>query len=57
MEMASGESGIYFFTDVGNWGAKGAGNFVFGLPKGQIFFYPMCLYSKCSDFCGELKYG
>ena len=59
MGMANGESGIYFGTNVGKWGAKGTGKFFGGgLPKGdKIFLYTMCLYSKCSDFCGEFKCG
>ena len=57
MGMTSGESGMYFGRDVGKWGAKGAGNFLLLAKGGQKIFYPMCLHSKCSDFCGEFKYG
>ena len=35
-------------------GAKGAE--IFFLPfLRRCFFYPMCLYSKYSEFCGEFK--
>ena len=57
MRMASGESDIYFGTEVGNWGA---GNFWPASAGKKIFFsYRLCLHSKkkCSDFCGEFKCG
>ena len=58
MGMASGESGVYFGTDVGQWGAKGAGNLFVACRRGNhFFFYPLCLHSKCLDFCGEFKCG
>ena len=39
-------------------GAGGAGDFVLGTWQGEIFlFYPMCLYSKNSECCGEIKNG
>ena len=58
MGMASGESDVYFGTDVGKWVAKGAGNFFFRSAKAaKKNFCSMCLYSKCSDFCGEFKGG
>ena len=59
MVMASGESDIYFGTDVGKWGAEGAGNYFLTCQRGKKSFSPHCtvLYSKCSDFCGEFKYG
>ena len=38
-------------------GAPKAPENVFGLLKGNFFFYHMSLYSKCSDFCGEFKCG
>ena len=34
--------------------AKGAENFFLALLRGY-FFNPMCLFSKYSEFCGELK--
>ena len=40
MGMATEESDIDCGTDVGKWGAKGAGNFCFGLPKGDFSFPP-----------------
>ena len=45
MGMASGEGGIYFATDVGKWGAKGAGFFFSGLPTGENLFTP-CVYTQ-----------
>ena len=37
-------------------GARGAGDFLLG--RGNFFlFYPMCLYSKYPEFCGEFKNG
>ena len=58
MGMPSGQSGTYFGTDVGKWGAEGA-EFLFGPGEGGKFFfvYPTCLYSKCSDVCAKFKYG
>ena len=39
-------------------GAGGAGDFVLGIGQGEIFLFdPMCLYSKYSEFRGELKNG
>ena len=38
MGMASGESDVYFGTDVGKWGAEG--NFFFWLAEGGQFFFP-----------------
>ena len=38
-------------------GAPKAPDILFGLPKGDFLFYAVCLYSKCSDSCGEFKYG
>ena len=56
MRMASGESDIYFGTEVGNWGA---GNFFLACQrrKKDFFFLPLVptLKKKCSDFCGEFK--
>ena len=57
MGMASGESDACFGTDVGNWGAKGAGNFFWACRRGKLLFYPMCLYSKCSDFVDKSNMG
>ena len=28
-----------------------------GRRRGTKFYHPKCVYSKCSDFCGEFKYG
>ena len=41
MGMASGESDIYFGTDVGKWGAKGAKNFTWP-GEGEKFCWPVC---------------
>ena len=59
MGRASGESDVHFGADVGKWRAEGAGILVFFfLLKGENFLFdPICLYSKCSDFCGEFKCG
>ena len=39
-------------------GARGAGDFVLGIPARGIFLFdPMCLYSKYSEFRGEFKNG
>ena len=58
MGMANGESDTYFGTDVGENGAPKDPEIFFGLSEGdKKFFHPMCLYSKCSNFCGEFKYG
>ena len=43
----------YFGTYVGKWVTEGAGKCF--LAEGGKFFYPMRLYSKCSDFCGQFK--
>ena len=41
---------------VRNMGFVGAGVFVLGVRQGEIFLFgPMCLYSKYSEFCGEVK--
>ena len=60
MGMASGErvgSVTCILAQMWENGAPKAPENFFGLPKGEIFFLPMCLYSKCSDFCGEVKHG
>ena len=57
MGSASGESDIHFGTDMVKWGAEGVGQFFLACRRGIFFSYPMCPYSKCSDFCGEFKYG
>ena len=47
MGMASGESDIYFGTDVRKSGAKGAGIFFFCLPKGEKpFFSTPCVCTQ-----------
>ena len=46
MGMASGESDIYFGTDVGKWGAEGAGNFFFWPAKGVKIFSTPCVYPQ-----------
>ena len=46
MGMASVESDIYFGTDVGKWGAEGAGFFFFGLPKGENVFFAPCVKNQ-----------
>ena len=56
MGLASGKSDMYFGTDLGKWGAEGAGIF-FWPAEGKFFFPPTCLCSKCLDFCGEFKKG
>ena len=46
MGMASGEREIYKAPD-----------FFFLLKGDTVISYPMCLHSKCSNFCGEFNYG
>ena len=42
----------------GTMGFVGAGDFVLGIWQGEIFLFdPVCLYSKCSEFDGEIKNG
>ena len=43
MGMASGESDIYFGTNVGKWGAEGAGIFFLGLEGEKVFFSTPCV--------------
>jgi hypothetical protein len=45
MGMASGESDIYFGTDVGKWSAEGAANFVLAFRRG-IFVFTPCVYTQ-----------
>ena len=40
MGMASGDSDMYFGTDVGKWGAERAENFFFAWRKGNFFSAP-----------------
>ena len=46
MGLANGGSDIYFGTHVRKWGATGAGNVFFGLPKGGNFFLTPCVYPQ-----------
>ena len=46
MGMATGESDRYLGTDTGKWGAEGAGNLVFGLPKGECFFSILFVHTQ-----------
>ena len=48
MVMASGESDIYFGTDVGKWGAEGAGNFFLTCQRGKKSFSPHCTVLYCT---------
>ena len=48
------------FSNLRFWGkvlAPKALELFFGLLRGIFFFYPVCLYSKYSEFCGEFKNG
>ena len=56
MGMARGESDVCSGTDVGTWDTKSARNVVWPAEGGKLFC-PMCLDSKCSDFCGAFKYA
>ena len=48
----------WLYRTMGFVGAGGARDFVLGIGQGEIFLFdPMCLYSKCSEFCGEFKNG
>ena len=48
----------YILAQMWENGAPKAPEIFFGLLTGEIFFfYPMCLYSKCSGFRGEFKCG
>ena len=53
MGRVSGESDIYFGTDVGQWGAEGAGNVFLGRPKEERFFSITCAYNQnaLDGFC------
>ena len=48
----------WLYGSMGYVGTGGAGDFVLGIRQGEFFLcYPMCLYSKYSEFCGEFKTG
>ena len=46
MGMASGENDIYFGTDVGQWGAKGARIFFLACQRGKFFVFTQCVYTQ-----------
>ena len=52
MGMASGESNIYFGTDVGKWDG-----IIFGLPEAGGGLPHVYILKFFSDFCGEFKCG
>ena len=54
MAMANGESDIYLGTDVGKWGAKGAGNFLWPA-EGGIFFLPHVSIPKMLGFSWRIQ--
>ena len=46
----------WLYGTMGFVGARSAGDFGLGIRRGEFFLFdPMCLYSKYSEFCGELK--
>ena len=49
----------WLYRSMGFVGAGGAGDFVLGTWKGEFFWFDvsMCLYSKYSEFCGDVKNG
>ena len=48
----------WLYRTMGFVRARGAGDFVLGIRQGEIFWFePMCLYSKYSEFCGEIRNG
>jgi hypothetical protein len=57
MGMASGESDMYFGTDVATWGAEGAGIFVLAYRRGGIFFYPFAYTQNARIFVGKSNTG
>ena len=57
MGMVSGGHDMYLAQMWVKGAPKAPENFSWPAEGGQHFFFPMCLFSKCSDFCGEFENG